>query len=197
MLAPPTWLLCSDPLLPTTDNSYELTGILTGPVAQNPLCVVWRTTLNPSMPAYEFCQVRYRMGHGTQPQQNNADCATWYHLPARLGVYYSFKIQGCNSSGFGTDCTGWTEVDFQCCSGVAPLNAVLATASPVPRAGTGTCVPGYVWRQANAADHVRDTASAKANGNRYYGDRGKNRSNADRSRIRCASVPSRVRLAYG
>jgi hypothetical protein len=105
--------------------------------------------------------VRYGMGHGTQPQQNNADCATWYHLPARLGVYYSFKIQGCNSSGFGTDCTGWTEVDFQCCSGVAPLKAVLATASPVPRAGTGTCVPGYVWRQANAADHVCVTPQAR------------------------------------
>jgi hypothetical protein len=44
---------------------------------------------------------------------------------------------------------------------------------------------------------LRDTASAKANLNRYCSDRGENRSNADRSRISCASVPSRVRLAYG
>jgi hypothetical protein len=32
-VSPAYLALCSDPLLPTTDNSYELTGILTGPVA--------------------------------------------------------------------------------------------------------------------------------------------------------------------
>jgi len=157
---------CNNPAHPIVYNTFELTGFLTGPVAQNPLCVIWQTSLSQSQAQtpFQFCQVQYGTGHGAQPQQNHADCVDWYRLPARLGVYYSFKIQGCNFAGLGTDCTGWTEVDYQCCAGVAYLTGVLTTPSPVPsptRNTTGACSQGYVWRQANPADHVCVTPQAR------------------------------------
>lgn len=92
---------------------------------------------------YDFYQVRWSRPGLSEQQFSTTNQDSVDFTNARFRTTYSFKVQGCNNGFWGSDCTGWS-----------PTVAV-ATYYP------GDCYPGYVWREANANDHVCVTPATR------------------------------------
>jgi hypothetical protein len=87
-------------------------------------CIVWQTYNN--YPSYQFCQVRMGTGQQAQPQMaGQQPCTNNYFLPAVMGTWYDFKIQGCNSGTFGSSCSAWSEDRGFCCYFHGPSVSIL------------------------------------------------------------------------
>ena len=71
---------------------------------------------------------------------------------------YTFKVQSCvNNALAPATCTGWFTVQYSLTLKTVQPSQPAGLTTPTP----GTCKAGYVWRQANARDHVCVTAQTR------------------------------------
>jgi len=99
-----------------------------------------RFTYNLTGGPFDFCQVRIGVNGGVEEQQQYISCSN-YSVAARAGYRYVFKIQGCDSGFFGTDCTAWWEKDFQVAPAPVPAPRPSAPPPAPPPAGPPTTQP--------------------------------------------------------
>jgi hypothetical protein len=97
----------------------------------------------------------------TQSEVNGGNSGSFRINNVHPGVRYTIKVQGCNRNLLGeSSCTPWYE------------DSIVAE-SDLPF-GPDTCRQGYVWREANARDHVcvlPQTRSQTAEENRLAASR--------------------------
>ncbi|MBV9440730.1 MAG: hypothetical protein JOZ24_12120 [Candidatus Eremiobacteraeota bacterium] len=82
---------------------------------------------------YDFHQVRYSVNGGPEQQVGPVDAHAFNCCTAQPGTHYVFKVQGCRSGMFGSDCTAWFERDFDTPPDATPRPRP-ATAPPAPTA---------------------------------------------------------------
>jgi hypothetical protein len=83
----------------------------------------------------DFYQIRWSRP-GLAEQQFKTSARETSLTNAHFETIYSFKIQGCSSHWYGSDCSPWSDPVY------------VATYAP------GECHPGYVWRDAGSGDNV-------------------------------------------
>jgi hypothetical protein len=101
---------------------------------------------------FDFYQLRWsRPGLAEKqlkPRGSGSQGGWWALNNAHPDTPYTFKVQACYSSVFGSDCTGWKETTY--------------TLPAATRTDPATCATGYVWRNAFPGDLVCVTPQARA-----------------------------------
>ena len=86
---------------------------------------------------YDFHQIRYSINHSPERQVSPVDAHRFTCCLAQPGAHYVFKVQGCRSGTFGSDCTAWFERDLDTPPDATPRPPAPAplprTPSPTPR----------------------------------------------------------------
>jgi len=102
------------------------------------LCLVWKYYWVTAGQNFDFCQARFALNGASETQYDRVDCGK-FQLQAHANTRYVFKVQGCYSGTFGSDCTAWQERDVQ-----SPPNPAPPTAPPGAPLPNVTPTPHYV-----------------------------------------------------